>query len=196
MRGPCFSCLSERTNRRMFESASRKGSKGAARVKATMKHTTSSAFAIRSAYHWSAFPSRGLKRAVIEPFAGFPGGVGLAWSFRVASAARPGSVRVSLNGLAPTGGGWIGLHSAFQYARYCAATCGLRTRWPTLEWPKMPPFEMLVEPVQTSIGWPFLSSTMNLLCFWAPPDLRGAQTLDRPTWLIIFRLRSPLLGSS
>src|SRR5215468_11181861 len=114
MSGPCFSCLSERTNRRTFESASRKGSKFFARVKATMKHTTSWAFAIRSAYHWSVVPARGLKSAVIVPLAGFPAGVAVAALFLVVRPVVPGSVRVALNGLTPAGGGWIALQSAFQ----------------------------------------------------------------------------------
>ena len=58
----------------------------------------------------------------------------------------------------------------------------------------MPLSEMLVEPVHTAVGFPFSSSTMNLLCFWAPPDFRGAQTLDRPTWLIIFTLSVAEVG--
>ena len=79
-----------------------------------MKHTTSRASPMRSAYHWSVAPGRGLKSAVIEPVGGLPAGVGVAARFRALSAAVPGSVRVSLNGGAPAGGGCMAWQSAFQ----------------------------------------------------------------------------------
>jgi len=36
--------------------------------------------------------------------------------------------------------------------------------WPTFDCPYSAPSVKLVEPVQTSLGWPFSSRTMNLLC--------------------------------
>ena len=52
--------------------------------------------------------------------------------------------------------------------------------WPTLEWPKMPPAEMLVEPVQTATGLSLWMSTMNLLCRIPPRDFCGLQMLLMP----------------
>ena len=59
--------------------------------------------------------------------------------------------------------------SSVQYSRYALATVVSRTAWPTLEWPKMPPWLRLVEPVQSSFAVSEPSAarsqrTMNLLC--------------------------------
>jgi hypothetical protein len=46
---------------------------------------------------------------------------------------------------------------------------------PTLEWPKIPPAELLVDPVQTATGMFLCTSTMNLLCRMPVRDFCGWQ---------------------
>src|ERR1700716_3975184 len=118
------------------------------------------------AYQLSASSvGRGLNRTPVPAGGGF-GGSGESWS----SAGRRD---------------WDGGFAAslFQYSRNFAATAGSLTTCATFEWPKIPPSEKFVPPVQTIAGCPSSSFTMNLL--WAMAEglaVRSVQAGPRPTW--------------